>query len=546
MKKSLAMLVCAVLLCALLPLSGCSRKQETGAGYLFTCTLDGSPECLDPQYSDNPYAAIILANTMEGLMRLDAGGTPICAQAKNYTVSDDGLHYHFELRDDCYWYGPDTDPERPDRVTARDYLFAFKRLLDPAQYSPFSEDYICIKNAAAIIAGEKSAESLGVSAPDATTVEFTLEYPEPDFPALLARSCAAPCSQLFFESTNGRYGLDDKTVLCNGPFCLTKWVYDPYGSGNFITCRRSKLYYDAETVFPSSLQFNIMHSRTEAEEDFAEGNSDIYCTAVYPQEYLKSKDYIVTSYRSRTLGLIFNPDTALLQDEQLRQALSQSIDRSAAEEVLSEDMTVAYGVIPPGVTMLGRSYREMYADEQIAPAYDPVAAKALFASAAEQGGLSAMHSMQIMVPSNVLDTDALLAVCQSWQNLFGYYIGIETVSPEEYTRRLASGEYSIALWTLEPEENSCTAALAEITDHAALLGLDPEVLTESFTAASSARQLADSVALYGAAEQAVIDTGAFIPLFYKNTYLITTAGNQDIRYDPFTGIISLRDAKHFQ
>ncbi len=535
----------AAVLCGVLCLAGCSHKENTGAGFLFTCTLADNPGCLDPQFTDNPYASAVLANTMEGLMRLDAAGNPVCAEALNYAVSKNGLHYTFTLRDDCYWFSPDSDPERPERVTARDYVFAFKRLVDPGQYSPFAEDFACIRNAAAITAGDMGVDALGVTAPDATTLEIELSYPEPEFLTLLTRSCAVPCNQLFFESTKGRYGLDDKTVLCNGPFYLTKWVYDQYGGGNFITCRKNKHYCDPDAVFPSSLQFNIMHSEEEAAADFAGGTSDIYLTDSYPKDYTASKDYTVYSYRCRTLGLIFNQEIARTRNENLRQALARSIDRSQMNGLLSEDMQAAYGVIPPAVTLLGRSYRELYADEQAAIPYQPELAKTYFDAAARDIGLGTA-TVQILVPSTVLDTEALLSVCQGWQDLFGYYIGIETVSPDEFDRRIAAGDYSIALWALQPEENSCDAALDKVTESCPMLGTDAAGLASVFAAPGLAAQRSDSVALYGDAEKAFLESCCFIPLLYKNTYMVVTAGNEDIRYDPFTGAVYLRDAKHFQ
>jgi hypothetical protein len=62
---------------------------------------------------------------------------------------------------------------------------------------------------------------------------------------------------------------------------------------------------------------------------------------------------------------------------------------------------------------------------------------------------------------------------------------------------------------------------------------------------ASAGKLADTVELYGAAERAILETNAFIPLFYKNSYLICTAGNQDLRFDAFSGAVDFRYAKHF-
>lgn len=539
-------LTAVLLVCGLLSLlTGCFGREQTGEGYLFTIALPGSPECLDPQFTENANAAAILPNMLEGLMRLDENGEPVPAEAEEYTISEDGLRYMFTLRQDCYWHGKDTDEDRPERVTSRDYVFAFQRLLDPAMRSPYAEDYSCIKNAVPIMAGIARPETLGVTAPDGNTVIFELEAPEPDFLLLLTRNCAVPCNEAFFESTKGRYGLDENTVLCNGAFYLTKWNYDRYSTGNFITMRKNALYYDKEAVAPSSLQFDILSSRSEAETAFAEGNADVLLTDTSPDYFLHGKNCTIQTNGVRTMGLIFNPDNTLLQNTDLRQALAYGIDRAALAEIVSGDVTPAYGAIPPAVTLLGRSYRELYADEPLSLPYDPTKATECFCDAAAVLRLGAMNTMQIMIPSNLVDTDAMLAVCQRWQDLFGYYIGIETVSPEEYDRRIAGGEYSIALYSFQPEQDGCYEALKGFADKSELLGLESETFTSLLNELDTVQQLSDTVELSGQAEQALLDTCCFIPLFYKNTYLVYTADNTDILCDPFSGTLYLREAKHF-
>lgn len=543
MRKILTTLLCSVLLCGILPLSGCSGQEEnTGAGYLFTCTLGGNPDCLDPQFTDNPYAASVLVNIMEGLLRYDETGTLVCAEAESYIVSEDGLHYEFTLCDNCYWYNVDSDPDRPERVTARDYVFAFRRLVDPAMRSPYAENFTCLKNAEAIMSGEMDITKLGVSAPDATTVCFELDRADPNFLMHLADNCAVPCNEEFFNASKGRYGLEPSTVLCNGPFYLTKWNYDKYSSGNFLTLRKNQQFSDPDSVYPSSLQFTVMHSRSQADADFADGNADVLFTQVYPKAYLASNKYHIQSYASQTFGLIFNPDNEQLQNDSLRQALSYAIDRTALGELLSGDMQPAWGIIPPDITLLGRSYRELCADETLVT-YDPAKAAKLFDTAVEEGW--SMNTLKILVPNIIADTEALLEVCQQWQDLFGYYIGIEPVSTEVYEQRIANGEYSIALWAVKPEQNNCYAALEAVADNSTLLGLHSGDFSSRMDELAVAEQIADSVALYSAAEQAIVNSHTFVPLFYKNTYLITTAGNQDVRCDPFSEAIDLRAAKHF-
>ena len=546
--KHFWMRICSVLVMAALLLSftGCAPKEEdTGADAPFSAVLPGNPDCLDPQFTDNPNAEIVIRNIMEGLMRLDSSGAVVPAGAKSYSVSEDGLNYLFTLRENAYWYNRNVKDGHPEHVSSRDYVFAFRRLVDPAMLSPCAEEFLCLKNAAAIIAGEESPQNLGVSAPDGNTVLFELEYPDPDFLMRLTRTCTVPCSEAFFESTNGRYGLDADTILCNGPFYLTQWNYDAYSTGNFLTFRKCEHYHDPDAVFPASLQFNIMHTRDDADADFLAGNDDVLITSRYYPDYLRDKNYAVQTSRCTTMGLIFNPENEILQNTALRQALAAGINRAAIDTLLSDDLTAAYGIVPPAVKLLGSSYRAVQADEPLAPEYDPRRASILFAQAARELSLGSTNTIRVMVPSTVGDTDALLAMCQEWQDLFGYYIGIETVSPDEFNRRISDGEYSIALYSLTPAHDGCLSAMQTFSDHAALFGFRSGDFTRLLTALSRPVNIADTAALCADMEKLIINSHTFIPLFYKNSYLITTADNTDILFDPFTGSADFIAAKHF-
>lgn len=523
-------------------LSGCSGEDDDGTGYRISCTIAGNPECLDPQYTENQHAQVILDAILEGLLRLDETGTLIPAGAESYTISEDKLVYEFKLRNDCCWVSADTEEKYAKPVTALDYVFAFQRLLNPETGSPYAEDYLCLKNASAIVNGTCKPDKLGVSAPDGATVRFTLEYPETDFLYLLAQSCAVPCNEDFFLSTNGRYGLNEKAILCNGPFCLKKWAYDDYGSGNFLTCQKNNTYHDAESVSPGSLQFTIMRSQAEADEDFAEGNADVILTDTYPVNYLESDEYIVSSTCTQTLGLIFNPENELLQNQKFREAIACGTDRSSYAGRLSGSLQPASGIIPPAVRILGRSYRELYADEPLSIPYSPERSADLFAEALVSVPMKEINALKILIPDTFTDTEALLSVCQEWQNLSGHYIGIESVSVREYQNRLKAGEYSIALYTLEAQRNSSYAVLQDIS---AVSGLENTELNAVMKTISDTSSLSDQIALYGSAEKAILETDLFIPLFYQNLYLIYTRGNTDIFCRPFNHSIDFRNAKYF-
>lgn len=546
MYKRISRIICVFLMLVPLVLNcGCEKEEESGMGFLFTCALPANPACLDPQYTDSPHADAVIANIMEGLLRLDENGVPVEAGAESYVVSDNGLDYMFNLREGCAWYANGMTEEEQIPVTAEDYVFAFRRLLDPATKSPYAANFSCIKNANSVMAGTMPPESLGVTAPDDSTVLFRLEHTNAEFLQLLTMPCTVPCNEEFFLSTNGRYGLDAETVLCNGAFYISKWNYDAYGSDNFITLKKNKFRYDADHIAPSSVQFTILKSQMGVEKVFSEGGCDLMLTESNPINYLDRKEYHVYPERAQTLGLIFNPENEILQNENLRLAIAHGINRAAYAPVLSEDMKAAYGVIPPAATLLDSSYREICADEPLAIPYEPQKAARLFERAAEELQLNSLNSIRILMPNTITDTDALLTICQEWQTLFGQYIGIETVTPTEYERRLAEGNFSIALYSVHGSRNSCYEVLRVFSKNKALMGFESAEYSGIMMQLATVGRISDSVQLYTAAEQAILDTHAFIPLFYKNTYLVATAGNRDILFDPFSGVLDFRQAKHF-
>lgn len=544
MKNKFFCILCSICMLQAVLLSGC-KSGDDGRGYAFSAALPGNPTCLDPQFTDDPNAPTVILNIMEGLMRTLPDGTVTEGEAESYTVSEDGLTYMFNLRKDLYWYQDGTKKEDAIPVTALDYVFAFERMFDPETRSPYREEFSCIKNGEAILAGAANYTELGVSAPDKETVLFQLDKPDPEFLQLLALPCAVPCNAVFFEGTDGRYGLDVDTVLCNGPFCLESWNYDRYGSDNFITLYPSSLYYGKDDISPSRITLTILKSRDKADTCFLDGEADVLMTGIWHPEFERDK-YTVQSGYTETLGLIFNPEKVILQNQKLRRALILGLNRSSAAGELGEDLALAGGIIPPEVQLLGRSYRELCADEPLMRAYAPEMAQELFREAMEETGLSGTDSLRILVSTEIGDTRALMAICQGWQDLLGSYIGIETVTPSEFSSRIAEGDYTLALYGLTAERGSCREFLEGFGEHAALFGFSSETYTGIMDELTSTTRLADALDIYSRAEQTALESDCFVPIFYKKHYLVYTADNTDVHGDLFTGAVDFRDAKHFE
>ncbi len=252
------------------PLSSCEKKDKgSGANHLYDVPLSGNPKSLDPQFANDPSSNTVIKNLYSGLVSSDINGNIVCCNAESYTVSSDQLTYTFTLRQDNYWFYDQNDNDEIDEneyfpVTAHDYVFALQRVLDPRMQSPYASNFSCIKNGSSVINGKTAPETAAIFAPDDFTLEITLEYPSAEFLGMLSTAAAYPCNREFFDSTKGRYGLDDNSVMSNGPFYVRQWFFDPYGKHNILYMRRNEINVNEKfQVLPSYVSFTIQNSDSD-------------------------------------------------------------------------------------------------------------------------------------------------------------------------------------------------------------------------------------------------------------------------------------------
>lgn len=543
--KIFPVIICAAVCASMLTACGDSKDKGDGSGHMYNASLNGNPESLDPQYADDPSSNTVIRNLYSGLMQIDASGNLVCCNAESYEISDDGLTYTFKLRQDNYWFLDYNDSDTVDEgeyfpVIAEDYVFAFQRILNPDMQSLYGTDFTCIKGGAASLSGIAAPESIGARAVDAYTLEITLEYPSAEFLALLSTSAAYPCNKDFFYSTKGRYGLDDKSVMSNGAFYVRQWFFDPYGVNNILYMKANSAN-DCEKyeVLPSYLSFSIEENEGDIKALFKE--SEIDCLTTLSDSY-STKKYNVSGSMATTLGLIFNPGDKIYSNKNLRTALALSVDREAVRDELSGDVSVAYGIIPPAVTLMGRSYRELSSDKAFSK-YDTENALTYFKRAKKDLNVESFDTVKILVSTDSIDSGYLHLISQQWQDVLGCYIGIEEVTAEEFETRIASGDYSIALYPLKGDFNSGVSVLSQFQKISCLekSGGSAEI-TDSVRKCGNASYL---VSAYTEAEKQILGEYGFIPMFYKNSYLVAGDENEDIILDPFAEAVDFRIAQNY-
>ena len=516
-----------------------SCTEDDGSGYIFKMNLENNPKNLDAQMATDRESIMIITNMMEGLMKTQPSGAIVPAAAESFEMSDDGLKYTFYLKQNQQW---DTLADFTAEVTADDFVFAFQRLFDKETNSPHSEDYLCIKNSIAVLNGATNISELGVKALDKYTVEFTLEYPYYDFLNLLTKSSAMPCNREFFEYTQGKYGMSAEATASNGAFYLKEWNYDPYWDNNYIIMRRNKSYSENHYVYPYSLNFFITGDKSIDSTSFSENDVDCYVAENFDEKILKKSKY--NTYQTKTVGLLFNTDAENVNNYEIREVLAKSINRETYEHELSKNLSSAYGIIPGGITLQGKYYRDLSPDKLLS-VYD-INSSALWQNVLNKTGKVSIDNLKITISDSFKEHELIYNITDQWRENLLFSCGIEVVSEKEYETKISEKSFSIALVELCAEENS----LLNFFDYFSKGEYSETYMNTSLNAeidkACRSVSLSEAVENYSNVEKQILNQYVFIPLFYKNEYFVYDNTSADIVYYPFISTAEFTDAKYFE
>src|SRR5216683_3301649 len=197
--------------------------QASGTQEVTVNALQGEPDNLDPNRSNFATEAAVIRQVFEPLLTFDKDLKPVPAAASSFDVSTDGKLYTFHLRSGAKW--SDGQP-----VTAKDFVYSFKRLLDPATASDYASFFTDagIVGAADFNAGKGSADNIGVRARDDTTLEVQLENPSGYFPDLVAMWVVAPVRQDIVEKFGDAWAQNPSSYVGNGAFKMSEWVHQDH------------------------------------------------------------------------------------------------------------------------------------------------------------------------------------------------------------------------------------------------------------------------------------------------------------------------------
>ncbi len=521
-KQLLALCLCALM--AFFP--GCGPES----GQSIRMDLEGAVETLDPQFSTSWESQVILLNTMEGLLVRDGEGNLQAGAAESWEVSADGLTYTFHLREDAVWDDANfKEGKAATPVTAHDFVFAFHRIFDPQTPSPWAEDFSAIRGARQVLAGELSKEQLGVRASGDYTLVITLSEPSPVLPELLAGSGALPCNQEFFESTRARYGQGTSYLLSNGPFYLSAWDEEA------LVLRPNSAYTGEQQVLcPSVVLYTGRAARegTTAWQLFLDGKSDFCLAGNLTAQELEGQNFSFYPAEDTVWALVFRQEEgSVLADARIRQALTLPLDREEFGERIPERFSLTSSLVPGSATLLGQEYRELAPAPQ-GSSSSPQEAREALTAGLEELELTSLPKLTLLLPQSA-QLGSLGGYFQRvWQDELLQYINLEILEDAEFEKRLAAGDFQMAIAPLAAGSGSPMDALAAFaTGSSANICLyqDPEfdLLLAQARTAPDASQAAD---LCLRCEQRLEEQAAAMALFSQQGYYAVAQGVEGLKY----------------
>ncbi len=331
----------ALALTALFLLAACSRSgsgNQTVHAPDYLVRGNGSEiKSLDPHYIDGIWEANVVGEALVGLTTDAADGSPMPGAAISWETSPDGKTWTFHMRDHVW---SDGQP-----VTAEDFVFAWRRILEPARGAPYSYYLWLIKNARAISSGKLPTSALGVAAKNDKTLVVELEHPASYMLQYLLHQAVFPVPR-HAVLAKGDDWAKPQNYVANGPYIPTEWVPNDH-----VTLVKNPKFYDAANVRLQTIIYKPTSDSLAALKAIRSGELDTQ-NIIPAAEIDWMRTHIARALQIRTyLGvnyLVPNFQRKPFQDIRLRLAIALVLDREAlANKIIKLGELPAYHFVPP-------------------------------------------------------------------------------------------------------------------------------------------------------------------------------------------------------
>ncbi|HPL52512.1 MAG TPA: peptide ABC transporter substrate-binding protein [Bacillota bacterium] len=444
MKKSLV-LALTMLMVLSIALSACAPKApaETPGGAatpagepkILRSNNSSEPGSLDPALAQGTHDSWVLDHTFEGLYKRLADGTFAPGMAKDYKLADDNVTYTFTLRDDIKW-------SNGDPVTAYDFEFAWKRVLDPELASDYAFQLYYLKGGEAYNTGTGKVEDIGVKAIDDKTLEVVLASPTAYFIELTGFYTYYPINKKVVES-NPDWAKNAATHVSNGPFKLAEWEHDVR-----ILMVKNDTYYDANLVKLDGIELAMLTDENTAWQKYEGGEFDFLIPlpqAVVAQLKANGNPELVIGGELATYYYNLNTKLKPFDNVKIRKALALTIDRQTiVDKIAQGGQLPCEGVVPFG--MLDENNKEYRNGVGKLVEYNVEEGKRLFAEGLKETGFKASDFSKFSILYNTLEAHRIIAqaIQEMWRTNLGIELPLENVDFQVKLDREKAGDYSVS------------------------------------------------------------------------------------------------------
>jgi oligopeptide transport system substrate-binding protein len=331
-----------LILAAALALAACQGKVQRPACPAGQVCLeygnDIEPLTLDPQKSNLLSESRPIGDLMMGLTTEDPQANPTPGMASSWETSADGLVWTFHLRPSRW---SDGTP-----VTADDFVFGLRRVLDPKTASIYAYLVYVIKGGQAANEGKAPLESIGARALDARTLQLTLEHPAAYLPQILMHQSFYPAPKHVVAKYGDQWVQPGKYVS-NGAYKLVSWKL-----GDHIQVVKNPYFFDARNVCVDRINYYPTPDVISAERRIQRGELDT--NATFQSNRLQRLNATLPGYARTHVSLAtgylaFNTTKPVFRDIRVRRALSEAVDRDfITAKLMRAGQQPAYSFVTPG------------------------------------------------------------------------------------------------------------------------------------------------------------------------------------------------------
>lgn len=363
-------------------LAACGSKSSSSSSETFNRMEKDVISTMDNAHITDVISGQAAVDTGDGLYRYKGKKLEPAVATKGVKPTNNGLTYTFNLRKTKWSNG--------DPVTAKDFVFAWKRAADPKTKSEYAYLFSGIKNADDITAGKKAASTLGVKAEGDYKLVVTMDRPVPYFSTMMVNPVFFPLNQKTVDKYGKKFGTQSKYLVFNGPFKLTNWN----GTGNSWDEVKNTSYWNAKQVKLDKIHVQVVKDSNTAANLFATKKlDDAVLTGEIAKQHAKDKDY-VGDKQGRTTYLDMNEEKVPdFKNLKLRQAVAMAINRDEFANKVIGDGSFGISTITPENSgsnpKTGEDFsKEAAKESKTVQTYDLKKAKQLWAEGLKEAGKS--------------------------------------------------------------------------------------------------------------------------------------------------------------